>query len=148
MSHLNESNKFRLEEIFKWLSNGNSTSFNGLNRTRHNVPANIYKGETISTLIRIYAWTAVSVSVLGIIGNLLVLLVYLKKFREITPFKFLISHLAICDLMFSDSTGHQIVVFITSINPIQSRLFLLFKDPGRSLGTHPKISGTTKGSPM
>ena len=87
--------------FFELLSNGNSTSNTGFNITLQNVTTDIYKSNTISSLIRIYAWTILCVSIIGIIGNLLVLLVYLKKFRDITPFKFLICHLAVCDLLFS-----------------------------------------------
>ena len=56
---------------------------------------------TVPLPIKIYLWTITVTSVIGIIGNVLVLLVYLRNCREMTPFKFLISHLAFCDLLFS-----------------------------------------------
>ena len=50
---------------------------------------------------RIYIWSITSASIIGIIGNLLVLIVYLRNYRYITPFKFLVGHLAFCDCLFS-----------------------------------------------
>ena len=52
-------------------------------------------------LFEIYPPIITSVSVLGIIGNLMVLLAYLRKYKQITPFKFLIIHLGGSDLLFS-----------------------------------------------
>ena len=59
--------------------------------------------------VRIYIWTITSASVVGIIGNLLVLMVYLRNFRYITPFKFLIGHLALCDCLFSFAQVFNVV---------------------------------------
>ena len=46
-------------------------------------------------------WSITSASIIGISGNLLVFIVYLRNYRYITPFKFLVGHLAFCDCLFS-----------------------------------------------
>ena len=87
------------EDIFNFLESKNVTN-DKLNRL------NITTGDTnfqvsIPVSTNIYIWTIISVSVIGIIGNLLVLVVHLRNVRYMTPFKFLISHLAFCDCLFS-----------------------------------------------
>ena len=52
--------------------------------------------------------TIASASAAGITGNTLVVLVYLRAHKKITPFKFLIIHLAVCDLLFSFAQMVQI----------------------------------------
>ena len=55
----------------------------------------------ISSSMMTYVWASTSVSGIGIIGNLLVLIVCLRNFRNVTPFKFLTGHLAFCNSIFS-----------------------------------------------
>ena len=103
-------NKLLKELIFAWLGqsfqsnitlgNGQNDSDSGFILSNGITPVNdtVYK---IPVVTRIYVWTITCASIIGIIGNLLVLIVYLRNFRSITPFKFLISHLAFCDFLFS-----------------------------------------------
>ena len=98
------SNRISDAEVFSFLNN--STVPSGSN------VSNALKGLIISNGITAYqspvpfstkicVWAITSASGIGIIGNLLVLIVCLGKFRNITPFKFLIGHLAFCDSLFS-----------------------------------------------
>ena len=79
------------------------------NHSKLNVSSKISEGitslnnivYTIPVPVKTYLWTITISSVIGIVGNLLVLIVYIKNYREITPFKFLIIHLGFCDFLFS-----------------------------------------------
>ena len=91
------------EDIFKILEGKNDS--NGLNITTGNIPYSV----PIPVHINIYIWTIISVSVIGIIGNLLVLMVHLRNVRYMTPFKFLVGHLAFCDCLFSFAQMFNVV---------------------------------------
>ena len=99
---LNMSNLTQ-EEIFKCLLNQLPPNRCGqFNEANVNVSKGIIPyAIPIHVSVRIYMWTMTSASIIGIVGNLLVLMVYLRNCRDVTPFKFLISHLAFCDLLFS-----------------------------------------------
>ena len=96
------SSKISTEDVFKFLDGVNNTTdaLNGLNISNGNTHYNNVS-VSIPVLMKIYVWTITSAFGVGILGNLLVLMVYLKNFRGITPFKSLISHLAVCDSLFS-----------------------------------------------
>ena len=96
------NSKVSTEDVFKILADENDTTgaLNGLNISNGNTLYNNVSA-SIPVLMKIYVWTITSAFCVGILGNLLVLIVYLKNFTGITPFKFLISHLAVCDSLFS-----------------------------------------------
>ena len=100
-------NKIFNENIFANLEHQSSIKFTL--HTGQNVACSeldIDKGTTsvlipIPIAVRIYIWTITGSSIFGITGNLLVLIVYLRSVKRITPFKFLVGHLAFCDCLFS-----------------------------------------------
>ena len=96
----NASKMFTINNVFECLQESlkdpqlclkNNTVFEGVTSIAVPIPVSI----------RFIVWTTICASVFGIVGNLMVLMVYLRNFRDVTPFKFLISHLAFCDWLFS-----------------------------------------------
>ena len=83
-----------------------STSLNSLNNTFYWQPEqHSLKGLPL---------TLASTNAAGIIGNTLVMLMYLRTYKKITPFKFLIIHLAACDLLFSCAQMAEIYTWLDS----------------------------------
>lgn len=57
--------------------------------------------DLIPNLLLAYGIILLVTAILGILGNLAVTVFYGRKFKELSPWKFLILHLACCDLLFS-----------------------------------------------
>ena len=95
----NGINQVSSKEIFLALENG---TFSNDNLSRLNISSGI-SGYPVAIPFstRICVWALTSVSGIGIIGNLFVLIICLKNLWNITHFKFLIGHLAFCDFLFS-----------------------------------------------
>nr|QBS47870.1 neuropeptide-like GPCR [Tripedalia cystophora] len=88
----------------EWISRLSSNS-SGLVPVKKNCTISGPKPSTLFstdvTLITVYAWILLLTSVVGIVGNALVMVVYCSRPKELTAYKWSLVHLAACDLCFS-----------------------------------------------